>query len=343
MVQKLSVMIGERELTIETGRLAKQAHGSAFVQCGETVVLVTACGEREPKPELDFLPLTCDYREYTYAAGKIPGGFFKREGRPTEREILVSRQIDRPIRPLFPDNYHNETQIIAVVLSAEPDINPDVLAINGASAALYSSEIPFQNPIGAVRVGLVDDQLVLNPSVDEMDNSRLDLVVVGTRDAIVMVEAGANEVSEERLLEALELAHESIKVIVAAITEWGDKLNRTKWPVPEPPSDPQVEQLVLDKATSGIEEALAIREKIASNEAMKGHREAILALFPEEEAEKRAIAGRTFDRLMEKLFRAKLLNDGIRPDLRQFNEIRPITFGSRIPAPNPWFGSFYPR
>ncbi|MEJ2076397.1 MAG: polyribonucleotide nucleotidyltransferase [Acidobacteriota bacterium] len=325
MVHKLSVTVGEHELTIETGRLAKQAHGSAYVQCGETVVLVTACGEREPKPDLDFLPLTCDYREYTYAAGKIPGGFFKREGRPTEREILVSRQIDRPIRPLFPDNYHNETQIIAVVLSAEPDINPDVLAINGASAALFSSEIPFDNPIGAVRVGLVDEQLVLNPSVEEMSRSRLDLVVVGTKDAIVMVEAGASEVAEEQVLEALELAHESIKEIVASITEWGNQLDRTKWEVPEPPSDPEVEQLVLEKAPAGIEEALAIKEKLASNELMKRHREAILELIPEEEAEKRAIAGRTFDRLMEKLFRSNLLDKGVRPDLRQFNEIRPIS------------------
>ena len=153
MVHRIGITIGSRELSIETGRLAKQAHGSAFVQCGDTVVLVTACADKKPKADCDFLPLTCDYREYTYAAGKIPGGFFKREGRPSEREILVSRQIDRPIRPLFPAGYHHETQIIAAVLSAEPDVNPDVLAINGASAALFSSEIPFHNPIGAVYSG----------------------------------------------------------------------------------------------------------------------------------------------------------------------------------------------
>ncbi len=325
MVHKLSVTIGERELTLETGKLAKQAHGAAYVQCGETVVLVTACGEREPKPNLDFLPLTCDYREYTYAAGKIPGGFFKREGRPTEREILVSRQIDRPLRPLFPKDYHNETQIIAVVLSAEPDINPDVLAINGASAALYGSEIPFDTPVGAVRVGLVGDRLVLNPSVAEMEESLLDLVVVGTKDAIVMVEAGANEVSEERILEAFELAHEAIKKIVAAIVEWAGRLGRTKWPVPEPPTDPEVEALVREKARAGIEEALEIKEKLASSERMKEHRKSILALFPEEESEKIAIAGRTFDELMEEIFRATLLDKGRRPDARQFNEIRSIS------------------
>ena len=325
MVEKCSVMIGERELTIETGKLAKQAHGAAYVQCGETVVLVTACAEREPKPALDFLPLTCDYREYTYAAGKIPGGFFKREGRPTEREILVSRQIDRPLRPLFPNNYHNETQIIAAVLSAEPDINPDVLAINGASAALFGSEIPFQNPVGAVRVGLANGGFILNPTVEEMGESILDLVVVGTRDAIVMVEAGANEVTEDQMLEALDLAHAAIKQIVAAITEWAGRLNRTKWPVPQPSTDPEVEQLVREKAPAGILEALAIKEKLAGNDAMKQHRESILSLFPEEEVEKRTIAGRTFDALMEELFRSNLLDGGVRPDLRQFNEIRPIT------------------
>jgi len=325
MVHRISVTVGSRELSIETGRLAKQAHGSAFVQCGDSVVLVTACADKKPKPDCDFLPLTCDYREYTYAAGKIPGGFFKREGRPSEREILVSRLIDRPIRPLFPSNYHHESQIIAAVLSAEPDVNPDVLAINGASAALFASEIPFHNPIGAVRVGLVNDELVLNPDIEEMNSSRLDLVVVGTKKAIVMVEAGAQEVSEETVIEALELAHEAIKSIVAAIEELATAVGKVKWEVPELVFDSEVEQIVAEKAPDGIREALAIQDKLASYQKMDEHKESILALFPEEETEKRSQAGMIFNRIKEQVFRSNLLNDRVRPDQRNFDEIRPIS------------------
>jgi polyribonucleotide nucleotidyltransferase len=325
MVHRISVKIGSHELSIETGRLAKQAHGSAFVQCGDTVVLVTACADKTPKPNCSFLPLTCDYREYTYAAGKIPGGFFKREGRPSEREILVSRQIDRPIRPLFPSNYHNESQIIAAVLSAEPDVNPDVLAINGASAALYASEIPFHNPIGAVRVGLVDNALLLNPNVEEMSASRLDLVVVGTKKAIVMVEAGAQEVSEDTMLEALDLAHEAIKTIVGGIEELAAKVGKEKWSIPELTFDTEVEKIVHAKAPAGIQEALAIQDKLSSYQKMDEYRDEVISLFPEEETEKRSQAGPIFDKIKEQLFRSNLLNDRVRPDQRKFDEIRPIS------------------
>jgi len=176
MTQTVSLQLGGREFSIEMGRLAKQADGAALVQCGDTVVLVTACGDTEERENVDFLPLTCDYREYTYAAGRIPGGFFKREGRPTEKEVLVSRLIDRPLRPLFPEGYHCETQVVAMVLSAEADINPDILALNGASAALYASTIPFFHPLGAVRVGLVNDRLVINPSLEEMEEHRVAFV-----------------------------------------------------------------------------------------------------------------------------------------------------------------------
>ncbi len=325
MVHRISVTVGSRELSIETGRLAKQAHGSALVQCGDTVVLATACADKKPRPDCDFLPLTCDYREYTYAAGKIPGGFFKREGRPSEREILVCRLIDRPIRPLFPSNYHQESQVIAAVLSAEPDVNPDVLALNGASAALYASEIPFHNPIGAVRVGLVNDELVLNPDVEEMSSSRLDLVVVGTKKAIVMVEAGAQEVSEDKVLEALELAHDAIKSIVAAIEELAAKVGKVKWDVPELVFDAEVEKIVSEKAPAGIKEALAIQDKLSSYQKMDAHKEAILSLFSEEEPEKRSQAGMIFGRIKEQVFRSNLLNDRVRPDQRKFDEIRPIS------------------
>lgn len=188
-VHKVSAMIGERELSIETGKLAKQAHGSAYVRYGDTVVLVTACAADKPREGIDFFPLTVDYRENFYAAGKIPGGFFKREGKPSEREVLNSRMIDRPIRPLFTEGFRNETQVIALVLSADTDIDPSMHAIVGASTALYTSNIPFTQPIGAVRVGLIDGRYVINPTYADLKNSRLNLAVAGMEDGIVMVEA----------------------------------------------------------------------------------------------------------------------------------------------------------
>src|SRR5262245_18555176 len=195
-IQKMSLNLGGREFSFETGKIARQADGAVVVRYGDTVVLATACANLQPKANASFFPLTCDYREYTYAAGKIPGGFFKREGKPTEREVLTSRLIDRPLRPLFPEGFLNETQVIALVLSADPENSADVLGICGASAALYLSAIPFDHPIAAVRVGLMEDELVVNPTIPQIKESRLNLVVAGTKEAIVMVEAGAKEVSE---------------------------------------------------------------------------------------------------------------------------------------------------
>src|SRR3954447_4330488 len=195
MKQDISVeLAGGKRISFETGKLAKQAHGSVVVRIGDNVVLATATANAEPRVGIDFFPLTVDYREYTYAGGRIPGGFIKREGRPSEREILTSRQIDRPVRPLFTEGFRNETQVISLVLSADAENDPDVSAINAASAALTISDIPFLGPIGAVRVGLVDDQFIINPTYDEMRNGKLSLMVVGTAEGIVMIEAGASEV-----------------------------------------------------------------------------------------------------------------------------------------------------
>src|ERR1043166_1576592 len=230
-VHKVSKTIGERELSIEIGKLAKQAHGSALVRYGETVVLVTACADNEPREGLDFFPLTVDYRENFYAAGKIPGGFFKREGKPSEREVLNSRLIDRPIRPLFAEGFKNETQVIALVLSADTDIDPSMHAITGASAALYLSSIPYSTPIAAVRVGLIDGRYYLNPSYTEMKNSRLNLAVAGMEDGIAMVECGVNEVSEEVMVEALNFGHEAIKRIIGLQKELYAKVNPKKMEV----------------------------------------------------------------------------------------------------------------
>src|SRR5580700_7889164 len=225
---------GGKSIHFETGKLAKQAHGSCIVRIGDNVVLATACANPEPREGIDFFPLTVDYREYTYAAGRIPGGFIKREGRPSEREILTSRQIDRPVRPLFPDGFRCETQVIAFVLSADTENDPDVAGINGASAALTISDIPFEGPIGAVRVGLVNGAFVINPTYSEMRESLLNIMVVGTSDGIVMIEAGAKEVKEETVVDAIEFAHTEIKKICAAISELRDKVGKPKRKV-EPP------------------------------------------------------------------------------------------------------------
>src|SRR5713226_3893657 len=223
----VSVEIGGRTLALETGKIAKQANGAVVARYGDTVVLATACMENKPN-EKDFLPLTVDYREYTYSAGKIPGGFFKREGRPSEREILTSRLIDRPLRPLFPESWRNETQIVGMVLSADSENDPDVIAVTAASAASYCSDLPFDKPIAAVRVGLLNGQLVANPTVAEQKTSLLNIVVAGSEDAIVMVEAGALEVSEETVADALEFGHAQIKKIVGAIRELYKRINPKK-------------------------------------------------------------------------------------------------------------------
>src|SRR5262249_6512930 len=212
----------------ETGKLAKQAHGSTVVRMGDNVVLATAVSNADPREGIDFFPLTVDYREYTYAGGRIPGGFIKREGRPSEREILTSRQIDRPIRPLFPEAFRCETQVIAFVLSADTENDPDVVAINGASAALTISDIPFNGPIGAVRVGLVNGAFVANPTYSEMRESLLNIMVVGTAEAIVMIESGAKEVKEETVVDAIEFGHAEIKKICAAIADLAQRAGKAK-------------------------------------------------------------------------------------------------------------------
>src|ERR1700686_3072931 len=210
-------LAGGKTLHIETGHLAKQAHGSAIVRQGDNVVLGTACASPDPRVGIDFFPLTVDYREYTYAGGRIPGGFIKREGRPSEREVLTCRQIDRPIRPMFPKNFRNETQVIALVLSADKDNDPDVVGINAAGAALALSDIPFGGPIGAVRVGQVNGQFIVNPSYAERLESKLNITVVATKDGVVMIESGASGVTEDTVVNAIEFGHNEAKKICAAI------------------------------------------------------------------------------------------------------------------------------
>src|ERR1700690_2511104 len=232
-------LAGGKQISFETGKLATQAHGAAVVRLGENVVLATAVANPDPREGIDFFPLTVDYREYTYAGGRFPGGFIKREGRMSEREVLTSRQIDRPVRPMFAEGFKCETQIIAFVLSADSDNDPDVLGINAASVALTISDIPFLGPIGAVRVGLVNGAFIVNPTYDEMRESLLNIMVVGTADGIVMIESGAKEVGEDAVLDAIEFGHTEIKKICKAINELRDKVGKPKRKV-EPPKFDQV-------------------------------------------------------------------------------------------------------
>src|SRR6202162_1585523 len=238
MKHDVSVQLtGGKSLSFETGKLARQAHGSVVVRIGDSVFLATAVSNPDPREGIDFFPLTVDYREYTYAGGRIPGGFIKREGRPSEREILTSRQIDRPVRPLFPEGFRCETQVIAFVLSADTENDPDVAGINGASAALTISDIPFNGPIGAVRVGLVSGQFIINPTYSEMRDSLINIMVVGTADGIVMIESGAKEVKEETVVDAIEFAHTEIKKICASINDLRKKAGKPKRQVTPPEFD----------------------------------------------------------------------------------------------------------
>src|SRR5437868_15488876 len=225
-------LAGGKRLVFETGRMAKQASGAALVTTGETVVLATAVASPDPREGIDFFPLTVDYREYTYAGGRIPGGFIKREGRPSEKEILTSRQIDRPLRPLFPEGFRNETQVISLVLSADTNNDPDVLAINGAACRLTISDIPFPHTVGAVRVGQIDGKFIINPTYEEMGQSTLNIMVVGTSQGIVMIEAGAREASEDTVVDAIEFGHGEIKKICSAISHLAGLVENKKREVP---------------------------------------------------------------------------------------------------------------
>src|SRR5215467_5756097 len=253
---KESIKLGNKDLTVETGRVAKQADGSVIVSYGDTMLLVAAVGALTPREGVDFFPLTVEYRESNYAAGRIPGNYFRREGRPNEKEVLTSRLIDRPCRPLFAEGYRNETQVIASVISADPDNNPDVIAITGASCALYLSDIPFLNPIAGVRIGLIEGRYIINPTYDEVRDSRLNLVVAGTEEAIVMVEAGSSEVSEEIMVEALMLAHKEINRLCRWQKELYKALEITKREVTPVQLDEEMTKEILDKYAESLRTAL---------------------------------------------------------------------------------------
>jgi polyribonucleotide nucleotidyltransferase len=316
--------LNNKTLRFETGKLAKQAHGSVIVRYGDSVVLVTACRAANAREGIDFLPLTVDYREYTYASGRIPGGFFKREGKPAEKEVLTSRVIDRPIRPLFPSGWRFETQVIALVLSADGENDTDVLAITGASAALALSDIPFEKTIAGVRVGLVDGQYVINPSFEQRKTSKIDLVVAGTSDGIVMVEAGAKEVTEQQVVEALQTAHDAIKQIVATIDDLAKEAAKSKLKVQKKEIGHDFYREVEEKVFVPLTEAMRIRGKLENYDRVDQVLDELVASLPEGEVERKVEAKQIFKDLKEKVLREEVLTHGVRLDGRKFDEVRSI-------------------
>jgi len=327
MKQEVTVELsGGKQLSFETGKLAKQAHGSVVVRQGDNVILATAVSNADPREGIDFFPLTVDYREYTYAGGRIPGGFIKREGRPSEREILTSRQIDRPIRPLFPEGFRCETQVIAFVLSADTQNDPDVVAINGASAALTISDIPFQGPVGAVRVGLVNGQFLINPTYAEMRDSLLNIMVVGSADGIVMIESGAKQVKEETVVDAIEFAHAEIKKICATINELRQKAGKPKREVTAPEFDEAYFKDLNKRIGSRLTDALDTQKhpKAESYALVKELKKELIAQLPEEDEDGQRKLAHYYEILRERIFRNQVIDNKRRPDGRAFDEIRPI-------------------
>jgi polyribonucleotide nucleotidyltransferase len=319
--------IGGKTVSLETGRLAKQANGAVLVRCGDTVVLVTATARQEAREGQDFFPLTVDVEERMYAAGKIPGGFIKRESRPTDKATLTARQIDRPVRPLFPKGFMNEVQIVATVLSVDHENAYDVLAMLGASAALTISDIPFLGPLGAVRVGLIDGEYVVNPPMEDTEGATLDLIVSGTRDAVVMVEAGAKEATERQVLDALEVARAEIQKLVELQLKLQEQAGRPKWNVQPWTIDEGVLAEVSAAFGADIDRVTQIQDKLERQDATVKLREAVVEALSgaDPEAERLAQVNRAFAKLERDTIRRRIAVEKRRPDGRGSDEIRPIT------------------
>ena len=314
-----------RELSVEIGKIAQLASGSAILRYGETMVMVNVSKSAQPRDGVDFFPLSVDYEERLYSVGKIPGGFLKREGKPSEKAILTSRLIDRPIRPLFPKTFRNDVQVVATVLSVDQDCTPDIVSMIGSSVALSISEIPFNGPTGSVCIGLVDGALVVKPTAEEREKSELHLVVSGTKEAVMMVEAGANEVPESLMLEAILKAHEEIKKIVEFIEQIQAEVGKEKMEFEETKPNAEIEAKVREIATEGMKEAVKVVEKLERQEAMDAVKEQTINSFDEETLEEFGndiIA--TLDAIIKEEVRKAIVHEGRRPDARKTDEIRPI-------------------
>lgn len=323
-IVRKEVDFGGQRLYLETGRMARQADGAVLVTLGETMVLVTAVGRRELKPGQDFFPLTVNYQEKAYAAGRIPGGFFKREGRPTEKETLTSRLIDRPLRPLFPKGFLNEVQVIATVLSVDQENDPDIPAMIGASAALAISGIPFQGPIGAARVGYVDGDFVLNPSFSALARSQLDLVVAGTRQAVLMVESEAQELPEATMLSAVMFGHESFQPVIACIEELAAEAGKTPWAWQAPELDPALQEAITQAALAPLREAYGLVEKQARSKRLDEIRSSLLEQFGGSAGEQADVVRGVVKKLETQIVRGRVLDGAPRIDGRDRTTVRPI-------------------
>ena len=326
MPYQVSMPLGESTLTLEVGKLAKQANGSVFARYGDSAVLAAAC-RAEPREGISFFPLTVDYREYQSAAGRIPGGFFKREGRPSEKEIITCRLIDRPVRPMFPDGYKDQIQIIDMVVSADENNDPDVIGVTAGAAALFLSDIPFYTPLAAVRVGLINGRLVTNPTYSERRESLLDMVVAASEDAIAMVEVNAQGVSEETINDALQHAHGEIKTIIVLIRELSEKLGIKKIEFTPPPFDEALFQEIKGKLGEALHNAMDTTKysKLESYHRIRALQEELVAGYPEEDLDKRREGKRYFHMLEEQLFRDDVLTKRRRQDGRPLDEVRPIS------------------
>jgi polyribonucleotide nucleotidyltransferase len=329
MIHTVEVDLGGRKLTFETGKMAKQANGAVVVRSGDSVVLVTACMAEQAKPGAGFFPLTVDYREYTYSAGKFPGGFIKREGRMSEKETLTCRLIDRPVRPLFPEGFLNETQIICMVLSADPEQDPNSLAICGAAAALAISDLPFHHVLAGVRVGMKDGQYLANPTYTEGRESKLNIVVAGTEDGIVMVEAGAKQVSEAEVLGAIEFGHECCKKIAAGIRQLVKLAGKPKREFTSPELNQELYAAVEKAARVDLTDALNTQKypKLESYSRVAAVRQRVIEPIPDDQ---KAEAGKCYDALKERIFRDEMLKNRRRPDGRAFDQVRPIAIETGV-------------
>jgi polyribonucleotide nucleotidyltransferase len=328
---KRTIAFGNHKLTLETGEIARQATGAVMVSLDDTMVLVTVVARKDISPEQDFFPLTVDYQERTYAAGKIPGGFFKREGRPSEKEILTSRLIDRPLRPLFPESFYNEVQIVATVMSSDEEIDSDIPAMIGASAALALSGVPFDGPIGAARVGYANGQYLLNPTASELLSSQLDLVVAGTDRAVLMVESEAQQLSEEVMLGAVMFGHEQMQVVIQAINEMADAVGADAWDWVPPEADHALITQIAEVAEADLTKAYAIRSKQARTDAIASIREKVMAAVPSEVlATRKNHVNDLFSALEAKIVRSQILNGEPRIDGRDTRTVRPITIRNGI-------------
>lgn len=329
-ILRKEILIGGRKLTLEAGRLAKQANGAVLARYGDTCVLASACASAEPREGIDFFPLTVDYEERLYSVGKIPGGFIKREGRPSEKAILSSRLIDRPIRPLFPKGYRNDVQVVATVMSVDQDNVPDVLSMVASSAALTISDVPFLGPIGAVMVGRINDEFVINPTVEQTSASTLSLVVAGTKDAVMMVEAGAKELTEEQVLDAIMFGHQEIIRIVNFIDEFRvealslglakEKQVPKLFAIPE-----EIESQVTEFTYEKLENAVQTKDKLEREQKVENVKQEVLQHFAEIFPDETKAVKNCFDSMLKKIVRKLITVDKIRPDGRAIDEIRPIT------------------